>query len=201
MSSHQTPGTDKVLPVDQAPGETAEKAKARASLSPAINAAAAADAYQGNVLGKDADLAEIVDTLHAMMRRANGGDLTDLENMLIGQANALQTMFVSLARRAHAQKFQRHFEGFLALALKCQAQSRATVQAVVDLKYPRQSTFVKQANISNGPQQVNNGTSLRRTSARTRADEKFVAEPNELLAVRQDEVASCRDSGKRTSGG
>lgn len=147
----------KVLRIARHPEESVEKSKARASLSPAISAAAAADPYQGNVLGKDTDLAEIVDTLHSMMKRANGGDLTDLENMLIGQANALQTMFASLARRAHAQQYQRHFEGFLALALKCQAQSRATIQAVVDIKYPRQATFVKQANIANGPQQINNG--------------------------------------------
>ena len=45
----------------------------------------------------------------------------------------------------------------LGLALKSQAQSRATISALVDLKYLRQATFVKQANIANGPQQVNNG--------------------------------------------
>jgi hypothetical protein len=35
-------------------------------------------------------------------------------------------------------------------------QSRTTLQALVDLKKPRQPTFVKQANISQGHQQVNN---------------------------------------------
>jgi len=157
----------KVLRIEKDPGESMEKVKARASLSPAINAAAAADAFQGNVLGKDADLREVVEALQSSMRKANTGDLTDLENMLIGQANALQTMFVSLARRAQAQEYQKHLEGFLSLALKCQAQSRATIQAVVDLKYPRQATFVKQANIANGPQQVNNGLLASSGSART----------------------------------
>ena len=51
----------------------------------------------------------------------------------------------------------RHYGAFLGLALKAQAQSRATISALVDLKYPRQATFVKQANIAHGPQQVNNG--------------------------------------------
>lgn len=155
-----------------------EKVKARATLSPAINAAAAADAFQGNVLGKDADLREVVETLQASMRKANGGDLTDLENMLIGQANALQTMFVSLARRAQAQEYQKHLEGFLSLALRCQSQSRATIQAVVDLKYPRQATFVKQANIAHGPQQVNNNDAT--TQRQHRAQEALIPE-NELL--------------------
>jgi len=78
--------------------------------------------------------------------------------MLIGQATALQTIFTSLARRAMNQEYQKNLESFLGLALKAQAQSRATISALVDLKYPRQATFVKQANIANGPQQVNNGT-------------------------------------------
>ena len=46
----------------------------------------------------------------------------------------------------------------MGLALKAQAQSRATISALVDLKHPRQAMFVKQANIAHGPQQVNNGT-------------------------------------------
>ena len=45
----------------------------------------------------------------------------------------------------------------MGLAFKAQAQSRATISALVDLKNPRQATFVKQANIAHGPQQVNNG--------------------------------------------
>lgn len=77
--------------------------------------------------------------------------------MLIGQATALQTIFASLAKRAVNQEYQKHYEAFLGLALKAQAQSRATISALVDLKYPRQATFVKQANIAHGPQQVNNG--------------------------------------------
>ena len=80
-----------------------------------------------------------------------------MEAMLISQATALQTIFTSLARRAQDQQLQKHFESFLGLALKAQAQSRATISALADLKNPRQATFVKQANIANGPQQVNNG--------------------------------------------
>ena len=42
------------------------------------------------------------------------------------------------------------------LALKAQNQSRATLQALVQLKQPTQTTFVKQANITQGHLQVNN---------------------------------------------
>ena len=43
------------------------------------------------------------------------------------------------------------------LSLKAQAQCRVTVEALAEIKNPRPVAFVKQANISNGPQQVNNG--------------------------------------------
>ena len=68
--------------------------------------------------------------------------------MLVSQATALQTMFTSLARRAANQQRLKQFETFMTLALKAQAQSRATESALVDLKYPRQATFVRQANIA-----------------------------------------------------
>ena len=66
-------------------------------------------------------------------------------------------IFVSLAHRAQTQQLQKHLKSFLRLALKAQAQSRTTISALVELKYPRQATFVKQANIAHGPQQINNG--------------------------------------------
>ena len=105
--------------------------------------------------------------------------------MLISQATALQTIFTSLARRAQDQQYQKNLEAFLGLALKAQAQSRATISALVDLKYPRQATFVKQANIANGPQQVNNGGAAgavpaQYAQAHTHA-EKFAPEQNKLL--------------------
>ena len=78
------------------------------------------------------------------------------ERMLYRQAKTLETMVTWLARRAATQEQMRHYEAFLGLAFKAQAQSRATILALVDLKYPRQATFVKQANITHGPQQVNN---------------------------------------------
>ena len=43
------------------------------------------------------------------------------------------------------------------LALKAQAQSRSTVEALAEIKNPRPVQFVKQANMTTGPQQVNNG--------------------------------------------
>ena len=145
------------LPVTRTPEQTGEQAMARTALRPSVNGAVVVKAYQGNLLGKDVALAELVTGLSDSCKRVNDGDLSTLEAMLVSQATALQTIFTSLARRAQLQEHQKHLESFLGLALKAQAQSRATISALVDLKYPRKATFVKQANIANGPQQVNNG--------------------------------------------
>ena len=140
------------------PPEMTPADKARMALWPSVNGAAVIEVFQGNVMGKDADMSVLIERLRDTFTEVKGGDLHTLEAMLISQATALQTIFTSLARRAQSQEYQKNLEAFLGLALKAQAQSRATISALVDLKYPRQSTFVKQANIAHGPQQVNNGT-------------------------------------------
>ena len=132
--------------------------RARMALSASTNSAAVIHSYQGNIAGKDTDMQLLVDGLRDTFSEVKTGDLSGLEAMLISQATALQTIFTSLARRAANQEHLRQYEAFLGLALKAQAQSRATISALVDLKYPRQATFVKQANIAHGPQQVNNGS-------------------------------------------
>lgn len=178
----------KQLSVVKREGQTDAQAVAAAAVSPAINAALVADAYHGNVFGDDGDLGALTACLQDSMRKANSGDLAHLESMLMGQATALQTIFVSLARRAQVQPLQKHFEAFLGLALKAQAQSRATISALVELKYPRQATFVKQANIANGPQQVNNGAASP-AHAENQPDEQ-----NELLEVQHGQSSGWMDT-------
>lgn len=63
-----------------------------------------------------------------------------------------------MARRA-ALNMNGHLDAtdeLLRLALKAQAQSRATVEALAEVKNPRSVAFVKQANIAHGHQQVDN---------------------------------------------
>ena len=124
------------LPVIRTPEQTVEHAVSRTALRPSINGASVMKAYQGNILGKDVDLSELVQGLSDSCKRVEGGDLSTLEAMLVSQATALQTIFTSLARRAQSQEYQKNLEAFLGLALKAQAQSRATISALVDLKYP-----------------------------------------------------------------
>ena len=182
-------GNPKALNLTRPPGQTEAQALSRAALRPSINCASVIEAYQGNLMGKDVDLSELAAGLNDTFKRVEDGDLSRLEAMLVAQATALQTMFASLARRAATQEHLRQFETFMGLALKAQAQSRATITALVDLKYPRQATFVKQANIAHGPQQVNNGaesSELKQQYAQARTHVRQTQpQQNELLEKAQ----------------
>ena len=175
---------------------TAEKA--RMAVTPSFNGAAVIQAYQGSIMGEDVDLKELIGQLRATSTEVKGGDLHSLEAMLVSQATALQTIFTSLARRAQDQTSQRNLEAFLGLAMKAQSQSRATISALVDLKYPRQATFVKQANITHGPQQVNNGTASsgnpeQYAQAHTHAG-KSESEQNKLLEANHEQPGKRMDT-------
>ena len=102
--------------------------------------------------------------------------------MLLGQAKALQTMFVTLARMSTTQEYLKHHNAYATLALKSQAQSRATIQALIELKYPRQVVVTQQANINNGNQQINHSTG---TTTATHAG-KNQSEPNELMDIENE---------------
>ena len=140
----------------------------------------------------DVKLADSISALREKITTIQNGDMQPIEAMLIGQAQALQTMFVSLGRQAVTKTGLQQYTAFMNLALKAQSQSRATIQALIELKYPKQATFVKQANIANGNQQVNNVTS---THARAHANE-IEHQPNELL--REMNNATLDTSGTTT---
>lgn len=123
------------------------------STLPSANAAAVIAEY-ASAFGEQSVDALILE-LRKRMTTVNDGDLQGCENMLIGQAHALQSMFVHLSRRAVKQEYLKNFDTFLRLALKAQSQCRTTIETLAELKYPKQATFIKQANIAN-QQQVNN---------------------------------------------
>jgi hypothetical protein len=188
------------------PTSTDGARNAKLMLMPSLNAAGVMEAYQGNVVGKESDMAALIDGLRESFTMTKDGDLSRLEQMLIGQATALQSIFTSLARRAANQERLPQYQAFLGLALKAQAQSRATIQAVVELKYPKQVAFVKQANISQGPQQVNNGPEFAaggstRSNTRTRTHaEESQSNQSKLLEDRSHERTPL-DTGTTTTAG
>ena len=149
------------------------------ALSSELQAAAVMQGFQKNVMGGDVDLEALVKGIIETTKQVNDDDLHRLESMLVSQATSLQSIFTDLARKAQAQTYLKHFETYLGLALKAQAQSRATITALGELKNPRHATFVKQANIAHGPQQVNNGVMA--SDVASSREKNQITEQNKLL--------------------
>ncbi|MEO7937084.1 MAG: hypothetical protein ABIR55_00515, partial [Burkholderiaceae bacterium] len=177
-SAQKTTGTAKQMRlVDMTPEQ-----KGITALRPCVNGGAVMSAYQGALMGEDADLNAMVVGLRGTFGAVRGGDLQVMEQMLVAQATALQTMFASLARRAAIQDRLTHTQAYMGLALKAQNQSRATIATLIELKHPKQATFVRQANIAHGAQQVNNGTTALNGATASRTEESK-PEQNKLLEV------------------
>jgi hypothetical protein len=80
--------------------------------------------------------------------------------MLTSHAHTLDAIFHELIARARGEARAGHLqaaETYMRLALKSQSQCRTTVETLAEIKNPPNVAFVKQANIANGPQQINNG--------------------------------------------
>ena len=134
-------------------------------------------------LGDDFSFQSTMQVLEKTIQQIQSGDLSKIEEMYISQAVALEAMFTSLARRAKAQEKLLQYDTHMRFALKAQNQCRATLQALVQLKQPSNTTFVKQANIAQGHQQVNN------------LAEKNITPQNELLKGNYAEL----DTGTTTT--
>ena len=125
------------------------------------------------------DVPELVATLCNQAKAANSGDLAHAEAMLMNQATALQSLFARLTERGINANYLPQFEAFMRMALRAQSQCRATLETLAAIKNPP-IVYARQANIANGPQQVNNGAPA------LRAGEKPIAQ-TELLEVKHGE--------------
>ena len=105
--------------------------------------------------GSSTDPLAILKALRTQADDLQDGDMTQLEQMLLHQAVALQTMFMDLAVRAKGQQDLPAIQSLTQLAIKAQSGSRATLQTLAELKNPR-PVFVRQTNVAQ-TQQVNNG--------------------------------------------
>ena len=127
---------------------------ARTMTRPEINAAGVIDKWHRDVH----DVNDLSDELAAQVAAVNAGNLGRAEAVLIAQAHTLDAIFGDLMRRASEQIPMDKWETYMRIGLKAQNQTRMTLSTLCELKHPRSVAFVRQANISQGPQQVNNGT-------------------------------------------
>ena len=135
------------------------------------------------------DLDSLNTTISSQIVSVQSNNLKAVESMLFAQATALESIFYSLSRRAIANIGNvEAFDGLLRLSFKAQSQSRATLETLGKIKNPQPIAFVRQANIANGHQQINNGST-------TRAQENISA-PNELLEVKNGQRMDTGTSSK-----
>lgn len=154
-------------------------------VSASTMSAAASESFATNMF-PDMNIGLLINEIETKITSVQSGDMQVMEAMLVGQAQALQTMFACLARKASKQELLKPYGLYMNLALKAQSQSRATIQALTELKYPKQVAFVKQANISNGHQQINNVANMQSSAncnEDLRAEENITSITNELLEV------------------
>lgn len=135
--------------------ETEGETLGRSIVDPAVSAGLAMQSYRSHIPGSG-DVNASIGEVRRITAAVKAGDLSDVEGMLVAQAVALQTISANFFNRAQMQTGQRNLEAFFGLGLKAQSQSRATIQALIELKFPRQTVFAKNVgNVNNGQQQYN----------------------------------------------
>jgi hypothetical protein len=123
-----------------------------------------------------------------------GGNMTRPESMLLSQAHTLDALFNSLVMKGLGQTHMPHYEAFMRLAFKAQSQCRSTLQTLSDIKNPS-VVYAKQANITNGNQQINNGVPAPRTQENIKYSNELLEHTHgERLDTREKGTASCINS-------
>jgi hypothetical protein len=183
-TSKKAPASTLVIKTDEArklATTPAQIVSRHAATVAAVQAATGMEPWLKQSVGKP-DITALMDKIREQTDAMQRGDMTGIESMLFAQALTLQATFTALSRRAavNAGEYIGATDTYLKLALKAQGQCRATLETLANIKSPRPIAFVKQANIANGPLQVNNGTP-EPNDPRVRAREENENAQNELL--------------------
>lgn len=179
---------------------------AREMLRPSTLAGNAID--QLKLSGDQTDAAALTVALREQTRLlSKENDLSRAEEMLICQAHTLDAMFFALSGRAakNMGQYLDATDSYMRLALRAQSQCRATLETLALLKIPPNPTFIRQANVAHGPQQVNNGSPPPGNPSRARETENRQSEllehcNGERLDTRAAGTASGTDSAMTTLG-
>ena len=152
----------KVIPLEE--GNTQHengKEYARMITAPEVAAYRVVGAAQPKHLADEIDVPGLLATLRDQAKAVSSGDLSRVEALLTNQADSLQALFVAMVERSLRQEFVAYVEPYMRLALKAQSQCRATLQTLAEIRNPP-VIYARQANVTSGPQQINNNLDLSR---------------------------------------
>jgi hypothetical protein len=124
--------------------------------APEVAAYRVIGAAQPTHLADGIDVPGLLATLSDQAKAVSSGDLSRVEAMLTNQSDSLQALFVALVERSLRQEYVAYVEPYMRLALKAQSQCRATLQTLAEIRNPP-VIYARQANVTSGPQQINNG--------------------------------------------
>lgn len=129
---------------------------AKLATSPELSAYRVLDVVERQSgIGENLDVPTLLEQLKEQASLANSGDLSRAEAMLMNQAVALQGLFTALVEKALTAKYINQFDSYMRTGLKAQSQCRASLETLSALKNPP-IVYAKQANVTTGPQQINN---------------------------------------------
>jgi hypothetical protein len=133
--------------------------------------------------GEDWMCLDLVAEMKKAGDEAVAGDMKRVERMLTNQRMTLDAIFNNMAQRSHRQDIFKGIERCLMrLALKAQAQARATAETLSVIKNPM--LYIQQANIAHCHQQVNkyrHAYNSSHSGIRSYAEKFLKLEPNKPL--------------------
>jgi hypothetical protein len=137
------------LRISTQPGKSEEWGLAEVALDPAAHALSIAEPFNRGSFGKRG-VTETYEVLTDQLKGAKRGELSHYRSMLAGQAISLDSIFTELSRRAalNMGEYIQATETYMRLALKAQAQSRATIEALERLANGREQT-VRHVHVDN----------------------------------------------------
>jgi hypothetical protein len=180
------PATEpKPVTVDAEKDETEQQTMSRVLVGPywrhGFVAKAIVDKSAGKIPGNP-QFDDYGKAIKAKAEQAAKGDLVLVSDMLVAQAHSLDALFTELARRAtlNMGEYVGATESYGRLALKAQANCRATLEALMKLHQPREQ-IVKHVHVNEGGQAVvadhfhaggaENGENVKQSHATGRAGE------------------------------
>lgn len=128
---------------------------AELSVRPEMRHSMAAMGYTTPFMGEEAGWADLTTAYQQQLRDAAKGEVSQVSRMLMAQAITLDSIFTRMVERAGANIGQ-HSEAmkqYTNLALRAQANSRATLEALARIHQPREQ-IVKHVNVNEGGQAV-----------------------------------------------
>ena len=193
----EKPLTRKTVPINVLSDESKEEQAgkyAKLVMSPELAAYRIIKSADGESnIFNGVDVPSLVDKLREQSAAVNRGEFNHMEAMLMNQATGLQSIYAKLTERAMIQEHMPNLEAFMRMALRAQNQCRATLETLAAIKNPP-VIFAKQANISNGHQQINNGTMKDTRTGKT------INQQNELLSeVKHGETMDTTRTGTAIS--